>query len=681
MSVFFRMGRPIVDAEPVAGYADAAAHLADRCAWAELALERGGCARRLRTAGATTAMALADAELLGLDARLAELERWIDARQARATVELPAVAVAQRLELNLGESRVVQLLVAVELDGTRLRWLGEPPALGLDLATLYTTLGWPHVGEAEWLGEVAGPLARGWGDGVIVAEEVPGVPVSRRPLTLSRPVLAALSGLEIVDDGIAAVRRALAPRSQVEATALRAPLAGDAVGVVLWIVGPGRGLDVAAGAATAAGREVAHVDVAALAHDLGARARGATIAALHLQQRLDRAVHVLWFPGPATADTLRAARRLVADAPGPYVMVSLEESPELALVAGGAVRYTFPRLSASERRSTWERELAEAGHRLDEAAVAKLAGDFPLTGAEIADVVRAVSRGAEPMSIDGVRAVAMARQRARLGRLAQFVPPSFAWEDLVLPTEERERLRQIVARQTYREQVLTTWNMASKLPYGTGTAALFSGPPGTGKTMAGAVMAREIGRELYRVDLSRIVDKYLGETEKNLGAIFDAAVDANAILLFDEADSLFSKRTQVQSSHDRYANMETNYLLQRIEEHPGISILTTNNVASIDEAFARRIQFRVDFPFPDEAARAEIWRRSFAAEVPRTPDVDYAALGRDFALAGGHIKSAVVRATFLAAASARPVSMALLRAAVEQEFENSGKLAPLRSSR
>jgi SpoVK/Ycf46/Vps4 family AAA+-type ATPase len=177
------------------------------------------------------------------------------------------------------------------------------------------------------------------------------------------------------------------------------------------------------------------------------------------------------------------------------------------------------------------------------------------------------------------------------------------------------------------------------------------------------------------VDLSRIVDKNIGETEKNLGRIFDAAADTDAILLFDEADSLFGKRTQVTSSHDRYANLETNYLLQRIEQHPGISILTTNHVQNIDEAFARRIPFRVDFPFPDPTARAEIWRMCFPAELPTQP-IDFAWLGAAFELSGGHIKSAVVRAAFMAASRDRPVDLEMLVLAAQREFESMGKLAP-----
>jgi SpoVK/Ycf46/Vps4 family AAA+-type ATPase len=192
--------------------------------------------------------------------------------------------------------------------------------------------------------------------------------------------------------------------------------------------------------------------------------------------------------------------------------------------------------------------------------------------------------------------------------------------------------------------------------------------------MAASIVAAELARDLYRVDLSRIVDKYIGETEKNLSRIFDAAADADAVLLFDEADSLFGKRTAVQSSNDRYANLETNFLLQRIEQHPGISILTTNHVQNIDEAFARRIPFRVEFPFPDPSARAEIWRRSFADGAPRGK-LDFGALGRAYELSGGNIKSAVLRAVFTAARAGSPVSHDQLVRAAKRELENMGRLA------
>jgi SpoVK/Ycf46/Vps4 family AAA+-type ATPase len=207
-----------------------------------------------------------------------------------------------------------------------------------------------------------------------------------------------------------------------------------------------------------------------------------------------------------------------------------------------------------------------------------------------------------------------------------------------------------------------------------GVSALFAGPPGTGKTMAAAVLAGELGLELFRIDLSRVVSKYIGETESNLARVFDEASASRAILLFDEADSLFGKRTDVRSSVDRYANMEINYLLQRMESFDGISILTTNLEHAMDEAFRRRLHFRVRFEAPDDQMRARLWQKLLPAEAEQTGDIDLAALGRRFEMSGGHIRNAALRAAFLAAGEGRAIDQAALVAAAEREVEEMGRI-------
>jgi SpoVK/Ycf46/Vps4 family AAA+-type ATPase len=325
--------------------------------------------------------------------------------------------------------------------------------------------------------------------------------------------------------------------------------------------------------------------------------------------------------------------------------------------------------------------LAAIGAELAASQIERLAGDFALGPGEIADIVSSAQRlSPGAADYDGLRRACVARLQGRLGRLADLVVTHFRWDDLVLPDEEIDRLWEIVIYQQYRQQVFSGWNLVSKLPYGGGIAALFSGPPGTGKTMAASVIANALGRELHRVDLSRVVDKYIGETEKNLAGVFDAAAAAGAVLLFDEADALFAKRTTVSSSNDRYANLETNFLLQRIEAHAGITLLTTNNPRSIDEAFLRRIQFKVEFPFPDAAMRARLWTESLPAELPLAADVRPDALGADFELSGGHIRAAVLRAAYRAAALGQPVSQQLLADAALIELEGLGKLVPAQGS-
>jgi SpoVK/Ycf46/Vps4 family AAA+-type ATPase len=240
------------------------------------------------------------------------------------------------------------------------------------------------------------------------------------------------------------------------------------------------------------------------------------------------------------------------------------------------------------------------------------------------------------------------------------------WEDLVLPEPERELLRQIAAHVRQRSKVYEEWGFAGKGKRGLGISALFAGASGTGKTMAAEVLAGQLGLDLYRIDLSSVVSKYIGETEKNLRRLFDAAESGGVVLLFDEADALFGKRSEVKDSHDRYANIEVSYLLQRMESYRGLAILTTNLKSALDTAFLRRIRFVVQFPFPDAAQRAEIWSRIFPSDTP-VEDLDTTRLAR-LDIAGGNIRNIALNGAFLAADSGEPVMMKHLLAAAKSEF-------------
>jgi SpoVK/Ycf46/Vps4 family AAA+-type ATPase len=251
----------------------------------------------------------------------------------------------------------------------------------------------------------------------------------------------------------------------------------------------------------------------------------------------------------------------------------------------------------------------------------------------------------------------------RLDALAQRIEPAAGWADLILPDGPLSTLRQIAAHVRHRLQVYEVWGFAAKGARGLGIAALFAGESGTGKTMAAEVLARELRLDLYRIDLSAVVSKYIGETEKNLRQVFDAAEESGAILLFDEADALFGKRSEVRDSHDRYANIEVSYLLQRMESYRGLAILTTNHKAALDTAFQRRLRFIVQFPFPDQKQREAIWRGIFPAATP-LDGVDCAKLAR-LNVTGGNIRNIALNAAFLAAEDKAQVQMAHLQRAAQ----------------
>ena len=256
--------------------------------------------------------------------------------------------------------------------------------------------------------------------------------------------------------------------------------------------------------------------------------------------------------------------------------------------------------------------------------------------------------------------------RPKLDDLAQRIEPAAAWNDLVLSDTGLQTLREVAVHVRRRMTVYQTWGFATKGLRGLGISALFSGVSGTGKTMAAEVLASELRLDLYRIDLSAVVSKYIGETEKNLRRVFDAAEEGGAILLFDEADALFGKRSEVRDSHDRYANIEVSYLLQRMEAYRGLAILTTNLKSALDTAFLRRLRFIVDFPFPDASLRAEIWRRIFPRETP-TENLDAVKLAQ-LNVAGGNIRNIALNAAFLAADANEPVRMKHLLRAAENEY-------------
>jgi SpoVK/Ycf46/Vps4 family AAA+-type ATPase len=260
-----------------------------------------------------------------------------------------------------------------------------------------------------------------------------------------------------------------------------------------------------------------------------------------------------------------------------------------------------------------------------------------------------------------------------LSSFARKIEPKHDWEDIVLPVDQLSQLREICSQYKYQQVVYDEWGFGRKLSLGKGLNVLFSGHPGTGKTMAAEVIAGELRLDIYKIDLSQVVSKYIGETEKSLNRIFREAQASSSILFFDEADALFGKRTEVKDSHDRYANIEVSYLLQKMEEYDGIAILATNLRQNMDEAFLRRMQFIVEFPFPDEESRRRIWEVLFPREAPIASDVDFPLLAREVRLAGGNIKNIGLAAAFYAAADGRVIRQQHLVRAVRREFQKMGR--------
>jgi SpoVK/Ycf46/Vps4 family AAA+-type ATPase len=381
--------------------------------------------------------------------------------------------------------------------------------------------------------------------------------------------------------------------------------------------------------------------------------------------------------GGALARVGEALKGLMGAHKGLVALSAAGEVEPLVAALGGvpSVRIEAPGQAAQE--DMWRSAAAQLRRELPEASVAALAAGLSVTPGAIA---RAVRGAEEEGALDGealgeqLARAARATMSHELEKLAERVEAGLRWEDAVLPDELREAVQEVIAHARHREQVLKGWGFGDKLPYGRGLSCLLSGPPGTGKTMLAGLLARSLGRPLYRVDVSRLVSKWLGETEKNLAALFREAARAQAILLFDEADSLFAKRTEVKSSQDRHANLEVNFLLQQMESFDGVTILTTNLDKGIDEAFLRRLRFRLHVGTPNEAERARLWRAMIPARAPLAGDVSFEALARALPLSGGHIKNAVVRAAFRAAAEGSALTHDLLYDAAAAEARENGML-------
>lgn len=513
---------------------------------------------------------------------------------------------------------------------------------------------------------LSGPLVTG----DLLDLEDPDRPLPGRALRVPERVVGHLLGDDTPDPGLAAVLAAAPGVRWGDPGPLAGALRSGVLLAYLREPATGSARVLAGEALRAAGRDVVGLDLARLAGERDA----AGLVALAVREARLRDAGVVAGPVPAVAERPALLRALRAD-PQPVLLFG-DTAWDPSWTERPPVVVDVPASTAAERAGLWQGALEGD---LPEAEVARATAQFRLGPEQVA---RAACTARAQAALDAggrltgahLQAGARAENSSALDRLARRVDPAVGWADLVLPDPVLQSLRELALRARHRERVLGDWAMRPGAGRGHGVAALFAGDSGTGKTMSAEVVARELGLDLYVVDLATVVDKYVGETEKNLERIFTAASGVNGVLLFDEADAVFGRRSEVRDAHDRYANIESAYLLQRMETFDGLVVLATNLRANIDEAFTRRLDVIVDFPLPDPEHRALLWDRCLGRRMERAPGLDLGFLGRAFELAGGGIRSAAVTAAYLAAEDGTPVSMAHLVTGVQREYRKLGRL-------
>lgn len=484
-----------------------------------------------------------------------------------------------------------------------------------------------------------------------------GAVLTARPLHLAERVLHALLGQQELDPRVARrVHRLERPTEcPPRHRALLAELEDSRL-VHLQVARAGEAMAWGAELAALRGRAAFVLSPQDVPVDAGER--NLLLRLWNREARLAEVTLVVDLDDRTEAAQLRATMDLLDRCEGPAIAASIDPLPG---ARGGWRRAMLPDLAFEERRALWEGGLGPD----DAALLDDLAARFELDATQIASVAR--SHPPE-RAWEASRALA----RPRLDDLAQRIdPPDDVRSRLVLPPAQTRMLGALLAQVRHKATVQHRWGLARRGRRGLGTSAVFSGPSGTGKTLAAEVIAAELGLDLYRIDLSNVVSKYIGETEKNLRQVFDAAEAGGAVLLFDEADALFGKRTDVKDAKDRHANIEVAYLLQRMETYGGLAILTTNFRKALDDAFLRRLQFIVEFPFPDADQRSQIWARAFPNGVP-TRGLDLNRLGQ-LSVPGGNIASIARNAAYLAADHGTPVTMSVVLEAARLEAEKLGR--------
>ena len=592
-----------------------------------------------------------------------------------AEKNLPAPSALQHLcagfKLSPFERDVLLLCAGCELDATFSKLCafahGDDrrafPSFGLTLAALP---------GAHWSALSPGAPLRNWR----LIDVAPGENLTSSALRLDERVLHFLAGVVAPDARLRGLLESIPipdelPPSHRELARQLATLWRNALNSGPFPAVQLTGRDVPSAAALAAAAASAldlrlHLLRAA---DLPTAATEREIFARLLEREavLGRFALLIELDQGASPETIHAAASLLDLTQSPVLLCGAEP---LRLRTRLLARIDVPVPAPLEPRQLWREALGTSAATALNGQVDLVSTQFQLSPAAIrtagTDVARRHRENNFTAHDTTLWDACRSQTRPKLDGLARRIETLATWDDLVLPTAPRQTLRTIAAHVRQRALVYEQWGFAARSDRGLGIGALFAGGSGTGKTMAAEVLANELRLDLYRIDLSALVSKYIGETEKNLRLVFDAAEAGGAILLFDEADAIFGRRSEVRDSHDRYANIEVGYLLQRVETYRGLVILTTNQPQSLDAAFSRRIRFTIQFPFPDATQRAEIWRRVFPAATP-TEGLQVEKLAR-LNLAGGHIRNLALNAAFLAADAHEPVRMKHLLAAAQTEF-------------
>ncbi|MBL0215769.1 MAG: ATP-binding protein [Myxococcales bacterium] len=619
-------------------------------------------------------------------ARAAELGAGIAASRtkldlAREGGESPAAAVIARLALSETEQLVVWLLIALALRRDLRAMMaaatgenGSDPTLEAIRLVIYggypTPMAFTELSSEGTLRRL-GILQR--------TDSGADVHESRQTWAVSRRVLTCVLGDAGPDPRFAGIaierpvtaRTALAiPASCVEAT--DRALATERTVIVIEGT-PGSGRRTLLTACSARPEAILVIDVRRLAAD--AAGFHEELRAIALECRIHGKTPLLCNLEALVDDQCVRLGQLVRELGALVdrtILVTCRTRPSVDWGRPVVVIELQPPTHA-QRIALWQFALAALGDH----DANYLAQTYPLAPAFVMRAAAAAlaAAGGQALQRDDICGGIRAVLDDQLGAYAKRITVSQTWNDVVLPPEQIEAIIELMSRVRGRHEVYETWGFAAKVGRGLGVSALFSGPPGTGKTMVAGLIAQELALELYQVDMAKLTSKYIGETEKHLAALFDAAEAGHAILLFDEADSLFGKRTEVKSSNDRYANLETNYLLQRLESFTGICLLTSNHETNMDPAFQRRLSLHLRFELPDVEERAQMWRAVLPASAPTASDIDFTALAQKYTMSGGYIRNAVLRAAFLASDRKETITTALLERAARVEYEGMGKIA------